>query len=292
MDCEALREQEHQSCFPGYLSSQERGEELAPEYSIVVPAYNEERLLARTLGSIIVSMQAMEQEGEVIVADNDSTDRTAEIAQKFNVTVISEPIRQIARARNAGAAASSGEMLIFIDADTVLTAELLWNALELLGSGQCCGGGALPAFEQPTSWTASAMLRTWRGISRVFKLAAGSFMFCLRGAYQDVGGFDEAYYASEEIHFSKALKRWGRSRGKDFVILPIDVRTSPRKVEWYTPLQALTAMGQLMLMPSRLKSRDHCWLWYEGPTQLKQGGTKDGGQTRGCRSAPQGIHDE
>ena len=95
--------------------------------SVVVPAFNEERLLAATLGSI--RSAALSFDGawswELIVCDNNSTDRTAEIARAAGATVVFEPINQIARARNRGAAAATGDWLIFVDADSYPTRELL-----------------------------------------------------------------------------------------------------------------------------------------------------------------------
>ena len=67
------------------------------------------------------------------------------------VQVVFEPINQISRARNTGAASASGKYFIFLDADTILSVELLQLVLAKLTSGTCCGGGALVAFDQPDS---------------------------------------------------------------------------------------------------------------------------------------------
>ncbi|HEV2431491.1 MAG TPA: glycosyltransferase, partial [Burkholderiales bacterium] len=74
--------------------------------SVVVPAFNEERLLAGSLAAIRDALHAFEGAGwstELIVCDNNSTDRTAEIARNARAMVVFEPVNQIARARNAGA---------------------------------------------------------------------------------------------------------------------------------------------------------------------------------------------
>jgi len=77
---------------------------VKPDYSIIIPAYNEEALLPRTLRSLRRAMERLpEYEGEVIVTDNASTDRTAGVAAAHRARVVHEPHRQIARARNAGA---------------------------------------------------------------------------------------------------------------------------------------------------------------------------------------------
>jgi glycosyltransferase involved in cell wall biosynthesis len=111
--------------------------------TFLIPAYNEQALIGRAVESIHGAAAAVELTAyEVIVCDNASTDRTADIARAEGARVIHEPHRQIARARNAAAAASGGDWLIWIDADAVLTQEVLAGTLSALTSGKCCGGGA------------------------------------------------------------------------------------------------------------------------------------------------------
>src|SRR5436189_2437358 len=98
--------------------------------SFVVPAHNEEALLGRTLTAIHEAARESEQPYEIVVASDASTDRTAEIAAEHGARVVAIDRRQIAAARNAGAVASTGEILIFVDADTMITAPALQAAIE------------------------------------------------------------------------------------------------------------------------------------------------------------------
>src|SRR5215471_8792243 len=101
--------------------------------SIIVPAFNEERLIGGSLARIKEAMPAFlakQWETELIVCDNNSTDSTAELARAAGAKVVFEAINQIARARNAGAAAASGDWLIFIDADSYPSRELFAEAAE------------------------------------------------------------------------------------------------------------------------------------------------------------------
>src|ERR1022692_1935800 len=85
--------------------------------SIVIPAFNEERLIARCLQSISASLVANSKPcftSEIIVVDNNSTDNTANLARQAGAQVVFEPINQIGRARNAGAAEASGDWLLFV----------------------------------------------------------------------------------------------------------------------------------------------------------------------------------
>ena len=115
--------------------------------SVVVPAFNEERLLAGSLAAIRDAMRAFDQDGgmsELIVCDNNSTDRTAEIARAAGATVVFEPVNQIARARNRGAAAASGDWLVFVDADSYPSKGLFEDAREVGGAV----GGVVVADDQ------------------------------------------------------------------------------------------------------------------------------------------------
>lgn len=237
----------------------------APDYSIVVPAYNEAPLLPATLASLGRAMDGLRWRGEIVVCDNASTDGTAELARAGGARVVFEPVRQIARARNAGARAARGRFLVFVDADTLVPRPLLPRALEALASGAACGGGAAVEMEGVSAGLAGHMVALWNGVSRGRRLAAGSFVFCLREAFFDVGGFSERVYASEEIWLSRALKRWGRSRGLGFPILDPAVVTSGRKARWYPAPVMLAVMLGFLLCPWLVRSRRYCWLWYRRP---------------------------
>ena len=236
------------------------------DYSIIIPAYNEEELLPRTIESVRQAMgDVTGLSGEIIVTDNNSEDRTAQIAEELGALVVFEPERQIARARNSGARVSHGRFLVFVDADTLISSELLSKALEALASGRFCGGGAQVSFDENLNISVVALLAFWRTASRVFKWAAGSYLFCLREAFEEVGGFDETYYASEEIHLSRALKKWGKAHGKKMAILREEVITSNRKAKWFTVWQVAGLMMRMAVKPSMLRKREGCWLWYDRP---------------------------
>src|SRR5204862_8098839 len=100
--------------------------------------YNEERLLGESLARIRTAMRVFEQAGwpaELIVCDNNSTDRTAAIAAAAGARVVFEPINQISRARNTGAATATGDWLVFIDADSYPSFELLADVVQVVQRG-------------------------------------------------------------------------------------------------------------------------------------------------------------
>jgi glycosyltransferase involved in cell wall biosynthesis len=240
--------------------------ERAPDVSIVIPAYNEEALLPATLARLREALAGLPAAAEVVVCDNNSTDATARIAEAAGARVVFEPVNQISRARNAGAAAARGRHLVFVDADTEVSAGLLRKAFDALESGLACGGGSTIVFEGDRGKLLRWLCDRWNALGVRFRLAAGSFLFARRDAFLAVGGFSEKVYASEEIWLSRALRRWGRANGLEFVILQgHPVLTSGRKADWY-PGPALLATALLVLfLPFLLRSRRFCWLWYRRP---------------------------
>src|SRR5262245_58908955 len=83
--------------------------------SFVIPAYNEESLLGRTLDAVSDAAGALGRPFEVVVVDDASTDRTAAVARGLGARVVPVNHRQIAATRNAGAREAAGQMLIFVD---------------------------------------------------------------------------------------------------------------------------------------------------------------------------------
>jgi glycosyltransferase involved in cell wall biosynthesis len=96
--------------------------------SVIVCAYNEEKYIGKTLQSILDA--ADENLLELIVVDNASTDKTAEVARSFkNVKLVSEPKKGLTKARQAGLTAASGDVLSYLDADTLVNKQW-WEVLK------------------------------------------------------------------------------------------------------------------------------------------------------------------
>jgi len=231
--------------------------------SVVVPAFNEERLLAGSLAAIREAMSAFD-DAELIVCDNNSTDCTAEVARAAGARVVFEPVNQIARARNAGAAQASGDWLMFVDADSYPTKNLFREARDAIAAG-CLAGGATIAFESADP-VIRFWLAAWNSLSRRLHWAAGSFIFCEAAAFREAGGFSQDVYAGEEIYLFKRLKRIARRQGREIVILHENpLRTSDRKARLYTKGEHFRFMLKTLLLGGRnLRSRESCYAWYDG----------------------------
>jgi len=236
------------------------------DYSVILPAFNEEAYLEHTLAALRQAMDTISLNGEVIVTDNNSTDTTAEIAAASGAKVVFEPVNQISRARNTGARQAAGRYLIFVDADTTVDSTLLQAALDNLESGSCCGGGANVDMEGPISRGAQAVVKFWNLLSRTFRLAAGCFVYCRRDDFEVCGGFSEQVYAGEEVWLSMALKRIGRKSNRKFIILrePKAV-TSGRKLHWFNTTQHLVLFTILAFFPYLLRYKRVAWYWYRRP---------------------------
>jgi glycosyltransferase involved in cell wall biosynthesis len=236
--------------------------------SIVVPAFNEERLLSGTLRSIRAAVEAFDRRGwasELIVCDNNSTDRTAAIAREAGARVVFEPVNQIGRARNSGAAAAGGDWIFFLDADSHPTAELFSEAADAIAAGRCLAGGSTVTYASPHPGVALAV-GFWNVLSRITRWAAGSFMFCEAAAFRETGGFSGELFASEEIELFRRLKRMARRDGRTIVILHrYPLLTSDRKLRLYGWRRLFGFMLKTVVSRGRtLRSREDCFAWYDG----------------------------
>lgn len=227
-------------------------------WSFIIPAHNEERLLSRTIESIHAAAKALGEAYEVIVVDDASTDATAEVAVQLGARVVRVDHRQISKTRNSGAAVAKGEALIFVDADTTIGPALLLAVQNNIRAG-AVGGGAAVAFDGRMPFHARITVPVFMFVYRHCGLAAGCFVYCTREAFDAVGGFDEELFASEEIAFSRAMRRHGK-----FVLLRESAVTSGRKLRTYSFWEIIRMLFSLALggMQS-MKSRDKLGLWYD-----------------------------
>lgn len=174
-------------------------------FSIVIPALNEEHVICQCLNSI-AGLEFPHHKFEIIVVDNGSVDRTCEIAESYreamNITVLRRPEINISGLRNAGAAASSGEYLIFLDADMVVPADWLQRAVKLFISAKAEIIGGFFRVPEHSSWVA----RVWfkRKMDEVnlspSYIPSGNLMVT-RSQFDMIGGFDESLKTSEDCDF-------------------------------------------------------------------------------------------
>jgi glycosyltransferase involved in cell wall biosynthesis len=228
-----------------------------PSVSFIIPAYNEAQLLGRTLAAIEQAARALQLTFEMIVVDDASLDHTPELARAHGARVLLVNHRHIAATRNAGAREASGEWLVFVDADTIISEVVLRDAIAALRAG-AVGGGCVVRFDGRVPRYGRVLIALVLPVYLALGLAAGCFLFCTRQAFEAVGGFDETLFAAEEVVLSRALGRVGR-----FVLLRASVVTSARKLRAHSAREVLGTLLRLALAgPKALRQREGLGLWY------------------------------
>lgn len=226
--------------------------------SFVIPAHDEARRLPATLAALHAAAKASKRPYEIVVVDDASTDATGPVAAMAGARVLRVEHRQIAATRNAGARAAVGDVLVFVDADTQVPAATLAAALAALDGG-AAGGGARLRFDGALRWDQRIALALGTAIVRVLRIAPGCFIFCTRAAFDATGGFDERWYAGEDVAMSRALAKAGR-----FALLREAVLTSARKLDTFSVAEHVALMLRVALRGRGvLRSREHLALWYE-----------------------------
>lgn len=191
-----------------------------PRFSVVIPAYNEERYLPRLLDSIDAARAAYGGDPgaiEVVVADNASTDGTARLAESRSCRVAHVEKRVIAAARNGGARASRGEILCFIDADGRIHPETFRAIDEVLATGRVVAGSTGLSLER---WSAGLAVTYALMVPIIWmtKIDSG-VVFCRREDFEAVGGYDETRRIAEDVDFLWRLKKLGWRRRQSLVRL-------------------------------------------------------------------------
>lgn len=178
--------------------------------SIIIPAYNEENYLPATLDAINATLTG---DAEIIVVDNLSTDATRQIAEERGAIVITETERNIGKVRNTGAEAATGDVLVFIDADSIVRAGIFAKIVEAVSDGRCLGGSAAVEYEPIDDrplihW----FVKLYPILGKWMKMRGGALQFCRSDVFRELGGFDTTIYVGEDIDFGWRLDHLARER--------------------------------------------------------------------------------
>jgi hypothetical protein len=178
--------------------------------SFVIPVRNDARRLKTCLDAIARN-QHSEAVVEVIVADNDSSDDSREVATAAGARVLRLPGLRVSALRNRAAAAATGDLLAFVDADHVIAPTWIASAEDVLAADGVGAAGALYSVPVPGSWVQrlyGALRGRSVGRGDVTWLGSGNLVV-RRAAFDTVGGFDASLEACEDIDFCQRLRRAG-----------------------------------------------------------------------------------
>jgi glycosyltransferase involved in cell wall biosynthesis len=204
--------------------------------SVLIPARDEERVLAGCLAAIGVAAERVDGEVEVIVALNRCTDHTEEIARAWGAVVVTDDSRSLARIRNTAARASTGDVIVTIDADSRMSPRMLSEVDRLIRTGRCVGGGTVV---RPERWSLGiALTGVVLGLVLLRHGVSAAVLWCRREDFEAISGFDERLVSAEDVDFAKRLKARGKATSRRFAtITRAHVVTSCRKFDdlgdWY-----------------------------------------------------------
>jgi len=213
------------------------------DISVIIPAFNEEKNLPHTIKAIRASCTRARLKCEVIVVDNNSTDKTAKVAKKLADSVLFENQQGISHARNYGARRAKGKILIFLDADTSVPRELVTTFFRAFKKGKamessmnsymakvvCVGCRVMPhplnvfqrAFFNLLNWIIYLSVKINR------PSIAGNCVAYRRDAFFKAKGFREDLIVSEDQDLCFRISKYG----KVVFIANLTVETSSRRIK-------------------------------------------------------------
>ncbi len=239
-----------------------------PSVSVIIPAFNEAAYLPTTIGELRAAEQHLHARSatalQILVVDNASTDRTSEIARGLRATVVGEPARNVARVRNAGAAFAAHEVLIFLDADTLVPPELLTIITQKMSDPRCAGG-CVDVQHLPDGLVLQAYFKFWRVLGLALGTAQGACQFCRKSVFRELGGYDETWYMGEDLDFYRRLKRLARRREfRTVSVGECQVVPSPRRWQAWSVWRTLIWTNPVVCFV--LRHRRSAWSsWYQNP---------------------------
>lgn len=233
--------------------------------SIVVPAFNEEAYLGETLASLNRARAFLLHERniqtEIIVVDNDSDDLTSDVARALGATVVTETQHNIAKVRNTGAKLSDGDVIVFVDADTVVPDKLLSRIVDVMSDGMCLGG-AVDTDYRPVKLMVKTYLRCWRILGTLTGMAQGATQFFRREVFFTLEGYDETLFMAEDVDLYWRLQSFAqRQNGGVVFIEDIRVIPSTRRFDQWRLWRTLFWTNPLVILMFR-RSKTFWQGWY------------------------------
>lgn len=184
-------------------------------FSIIIPAYNEENIIKKCIEKTKKQKTAIPY--EVIVVDNNSTDKTKDIAKTEGAKVINEKIQGVGAARRKGTEEAKGKIIVHIDADTVITPTHLEKIYKNFKENEklVCLGGIFLFYDAPV-WKNILRKILYKPLLFLAKITSkktigpmGNNMAFKKCAYEKTKGFDKRLKFGEDIEICRELKKHG-----------------------------------------------------------------------------------
>lgn len=201
---------------------------MNPRFSVIVPGFNEEKLLPACLQSLM-NQTLPKEDYEVLYVDNNSTDRSVEIAKKFPVKVVHEKIQGIVAARNAGFQQSKGEIIVHLDADCVAPPHWLKRLSKYFEDEKVVlvSGVYKTDYKSPIVHVCSTLAIHFGKITGKCLGYSGGNVALRKSALLKVGGYDLRFPRSDQISLAGKMQKLGRAILTDDVV----VESSSRRMK-------------------------------------------------------------
>lgn len=185
--------------------------------SIIIPAHNEEKYLKSALLSVQNAAMLCTSQIEIILVANRCTDKTVQIAQNHGCKIIENGYRNISQIKNEGVQHAQGDIIVTMDADSIMHKNLFVEIERLAASGNYIGGQAPVRYDRHSMGILFLTMLLETGL--ILRGYAGGFYWCTRDAFNTLGGFDETMPFCEDIDFAKRLKKLSNTLHAKYALL-------------------------------------------------------------------------
>lgn len=204
---------------------------MPPQISIIIPAYNEEKYIRKTLRSLKLQTN---QNYEAIVVANGCTDKTEEIVKKRateKLRLLSLPQANVSVARNAGALNAQGKILLFLDADTILEKDSLQKIYQQFTEEFSVATTKVNPDENKLKFKAAMLFKNFYHCTNLYQGCSGA-LICRKEDFHQVNGYDPEIIVKEHRKLIIKLKKLNQ-----FTCLDMHVTTSMRRFQQWGVLK-------------------------------------------------------
>lgn len=207
------------------------------QISVIIPACNEEKYIEKCLNSIEEASHTFSV--ETIVVINRCKDDTKNIVENFWAKIVMDESENISKVRNAWIKQATWEIIITIDADSIMSENLIKEVIESMDSNDCIGGGVniIPERTSAGIFCTGVFVKT---LLSLMWISVWSF-WTKKEYFDEINGFDENLYIAEDIDFARRLKKhWNKINKKYKNLKSAHIVTSCRKFDkfwdwhWFT----------------------------------------------------------